>query len=77
MKSHPGASQSVTLDLNNPRDARTYILTWAVSGKLNLEKDAWPMVVESGAEEDLLRVAKQLFLFCDPRQAQGATCGRH
>ena len=64
-------------DLNNPKDAKAYILTWVDAGELQMERDSLPMLIETGADEDMLRVAKQLFMFCDPRPAQGSNYGRH
>lgn len=57
-----------TLDLNNPKDARRYVLLWVDHGEIEYQK---PKQLIHGTDADWLRVAKQLFLYCDPRQALG------
>lgn len=57
----------VTLDLNRPEDAQAYILTWTEDGTEFV----------GCTDEDYLRVAKQLFLYCDPRPALGPSEGHH
>lgn len=57
-----------TLDLNDPHDAREYVMSWVDNGGLHYEH---PLDLLTAAPEEFLRVASQLFLKCDPRQAPG------
>lgn len=43
-------------------------MTWVDQDRLSYEQ---PADLLRGSDEDLLRVAKQLFLYVDPRQPQG------
>lgn len=51
----------MTLDLNNPQDAREFLLSWYVPGQM-LPRDEL-------SDEECLRLAMQIFLFCDPNCA--------
>jgi hypothetical protein len=62
---------SKTLDLNRPEDAREYIDVWRRQGELVLEDHGQPAHIKDFTDEDHLRVAKQLFLYCDPRDPLG------
>jgi hypothetical protein len=49
------------LNLNDPDDARAYMRTWVDKG------DPYAAaVVDGGTDSDVLRLAYQLFVFCDP-----------
>lgn len=60
-----------TLDLNDPDDAKEYVLAWVDEGGLKYKN---PPDMVYAPPEEFLRVAKQLFLYCDTRQAHG---GQH
>lgn len=59
-----------TLDLNRPEHAKEYVLSWVDRGRVSYEE---PEQILYGRDEDYLRVAKQLFLYCDPRPALGGS----
>jgi hypothetical protein len=54
------------LDLNEPRDARRYVFDWVKRGDLRLGTDEVQVRLEEGTDDDFIRVARELFLFCDP-----------
>lgn len=58
----------MTLDLNNPEHAKIYVLAWVDQDDLNYER---PTDLLNSTGEDYLRVAKQLFMYVDPRKALG------
>lgn len=60
------------LDLNKPEDARTYIQAWVDHGDFRFQSPGGPKLLEEGTDEDLLRVAKQLFLYADERPVSGS-----
>jgi hypothetical protein len=56
------------LDLNKAEDARRYVIAYVnqrEAGKVA------PQKLMNLTDEDILRMAKQLFLYCDPRKAAG------
>lgn len=53
------------LDLNDAKDARTYVRNWIIRGDLRLGTLEFPIRMEDGTDQDFLRVAYQLFLYCD------------
>jgi hypothetical protein len=55
----------MALDLNNPQDAKAYVRDWVKRGNLRLGTPENPIRMEDGSDQDFLRVAYQLFLFCD------------
>lgn len=55
------SSNGVTLDLDRPEDARTYIQGWIEGGEN----------IVLATDEEYLLLAKQLFLYCDPRPVLG------
>jgi hypothetical protein len=59
-----------TLDLNVPSDAKEYIQGWIEHGGLTYED---PDAFFGEADEHHLMVAKQLFLYVDPRPALGSS----
>lgn len=62
----------MALDLNNPKDAETFILDWLARGDPTLEREKLTSLeIEDGNEADMLRLAKQLFLYCDERDPLG------
>lgn len=48
------------LDLNNPKDARELVESW-----YRREEDA-KEALRGATEQDVLNLAKQIFLYCDP-----------
>lgn len=61
-----------TLDLNQPSHARIYIKTWVDTGELVIGVTPIDQLrLDHASDEDNLRVAKQLFLYCDPRPPLG------
>lgn len=67
----------MTLDLNKPQDAKKYLITWVEAGWLDLERNGCPSIIDDGTDEELTKIAKQLFLYCDPRPSPGADSGFH
>ena len=57
-----------TLDLNRPADAKAYVLGWVDDGGVRYEA---PLDLLKAPDEDFLRIAKQLFMYVDPRPAPG------
>jgi hypothetical protein len=58
------------LDLNRPDDARRYIQSW-VELDIAMGSPYGPVSLHDGTDADFLRIAKQLFLYCDPRTPLG------
>ena len=58
-----------TLDLNNPADAREYVLGWIEEGSEGQIETR--LRFEQSSDEEIMRVARQLFLHHDPRPEQG------
>jgi hypothetical protein len=52
-------------DLNNPNDAKEYIRYWVKHKDLRLGTPEVPIRLEDGTDQDFLKVAYQLFVFCD------------
>lgn len=57
--------RSEPLDLNNPSGAKAYLKLWIEPGQKEVN------LIELGTDEDNLRLAMQLFLYCDPRIPAG------
>jgi hypothetical protein len=65
------------LDLNDPADARIYIQAWVDLGDTVLGTIERPVTFQDDSDEEMLRVAKQLFMYCDQRQVFGTPKDPH
>jgi hypothetical protein len=59
------------LDLNLITDAKQYVRMWIESGEWMPSDPESPVRFKDGSDEDVLHVARQLFLLCDLRQDEG------
>jgi hypothetical protein len=55
-------------DLNQPKDARAYVLVWVEAGKLRYED---PTILIKCTDEDFVKIAKVVFLQLDRRETPG------
>lgn len=55
------------LDLNKPEDAKAYIESWIEPGDISTHRSR-----VTRNDEDYILVARQLFLYCDPRPIAGS-----
>lgn len=61
----------MVIDLNDPDDARAYVLGWIDAGSLVGDTPEVTLRFAQCSDEEIMRVARQLFLHHDMREALG------
>lgn len=64
-------TDDLPLDLNDPDDARAYVLGWVDAGALTGGTAEITLRFAQCSDEEIMRVARQLFLHHDPRPVLG------
>jgi hypothetical protein len=65
------------LDLNRPKDARAYVKSWVDSGNPKLSREQMLNSIQFDSDDEYLLLARQLFLYADPRVAPESYEGAH